>query len=196
MFLRILVPKSNVEQFEETARVNPGFIRMNLINGQLDIMPVVDKETARSESIINARVYDWYTANSNLVGTYISPLCCVTLPNGDIMNPSFAVVLNSRWNALTDVQQAQAYPPVAPNFIVELRPKLDSPQYFHNKMLRWIDGGVEEAISIDRFVNPPEIRIYSFDANTNQVIWLTHSNPSQIVSKVHTGFVINMENIL
>ena len=91
------------------------------------------------------------------------------MPNGDIMGPSAAVILIARflnitkcillssylhllllillcyyrWNALTDVEQDEEYPSVAPNFIIELRSKSDSPQYVHNKMLRWINGGVE-----------------------------------------------------
>lgn len=82
------------------------------------------------------------------------------------MGPSFGVVLTARflnvskcrdnshhffkillyycrWNNLTQAQQDQAYPPVAPNFIIELHSQSDSPQYIHNKMLRWINGGVE-----------------------------------------------------
>lgn len=35
------------------------------------------------------------------------------------------------------------FPPIAPNFVVELRSQSDPPQYVHNKMLRWINGGVE-----------------------------------------------------
>ncbi|CAB4375710.1 hypothetical protein RhiirA5_418276 [Rhizophagus irregularis] len=196
MFPRSLVPKSNIEQFEETSYKNPKSFRMNLIDGQLDILPAVEFETAQRETKMNFRVIEWCNTNSNLVGTFIPSLTCVTLPNGDILNPSIAVVLNARWNALTDVQKYRAYPPVAPNFVVEFRSRIDSPEYFHNKMLRWIDGGVEEGISIDRFVNPLEVRIYSFDSNTNQIVWLTHSNPSQIASKVLDGFVINMEDIL
>jgi hypothetical protein len=41
MFSRIIIPKSNPEQFEETAKsLDPHFFRLNLIDGQLDIMPV------------------------------------------------------------------------------------------------------------------------------------------------------------
>lgn len=48
MFPRILVPKSNIEQFEETSYINPKSYRMNLIDGQLDILPAVEYETGMS----------------------------------------------------------------------------------------------------------------------------------------------------
>ncbi|GBC08375.1 hypothetical protein RclHR1_08070009 [Rhizophagus clarus] len=113
--------------------------------------------TAQRERRIITRAGNWCDANPNLVGISISSQGCFTLPNGDIMGPDFGVVLTARWNALTQAQQDQAFPHVAPNFVIELRLQTDSPQYVHNKMLRWINGGVEEGWSIDRFVNPPEV---------------------------------------
>ncbi|PKK77130.1 hypothetical protein RhiirC2_706828 [Rhizophagus irregularis] len=50
----------------------------------------------------------------------------------------------------------EAYPPVTPNFIVELRSQSDSVQYIHNKMLQWMNAGAEEGWFIDQFQNPPE----------------------------------------
>lgn len=48
MFPRSLVPKSNIEQFEETSYKNPKSFRMNLIDGQLDILPAVEFQTGMS----------------------------------------------------------------------------------------------------------------------------------------------------
>ncbi|CAG8546111.1 7791_t:CDS:2 [Funneliformis caledonium] len=79
------------------ACVNPRSFRMNLIDGQLDIM---------------------LTVFSN---------GCYKLLNGDVMGPDFAIVLHIRWDDLTSVQKDEAYPSVAPNFVVELRPQPDSP---------------------------------------------------------------------
>ncbi|RIA90514.1 hypothetical protein C1645_823222 [Glomus cerebriforme] len=60
-----------------------------------------------------------------------------------LFGPDVAVVLITRWNALTIPQQNETYPPVASNFIIKLCSQFDSPQYIHNKMLHWINGGVE-----------------------------------------------------
>ncbi|RHZ81439.1 hypothetical protein Glove_120g193 [Diversispora epigaea] len=47
-------------------------------------------------------------------------------------------------------------------------------------MLIWINGGVEEGIAIDRYANPREVRIYTFNANTNKVEWQTLTNPTHV----------------
>ncbi|CAB4418876.1 unnamed protein product [Rhizophagus irregularis] len=167
MSLRFFIPKSNFDQFELTARINPHFFQMNLIDGQLDIMPI----------------------ENSTVGSSISSQGCFTLLNGDILGPTFAVVLTARF------LNNEEYPPVAPNFVIELCSQSDSPQYVHNKMLRWINGGVEEGWLIDRFANPPEVRIYTFNVNTNQVTWQTLLNPTQITSQVLSEFVMNTQNI-
>ncbi|CAG8644822.1 13060_t:CDS:2 [Dentiscutata erythropus] len=161
---------------------------MNLIDGQLDIIPTAH-DTSRRESLINCYVIGWCHANPHLAREFSSSQGCYTLPNGDILGPDVAVILNTRWNTLTDARQNEAYPPVAPNFIVELRSQSDSDQYIYNKMLRWMNGGVEEGWLIDLFVNPPKVRIYTLNAN-NQVVMQTLSNPTLISSTVLRGFVM------
>lgn len=42
MTLRFFVPKSNSDQFELAALINPRSFRINLIDSQLDIMPVAN----------------------------------------------------------------------------------------------------------------------------------------------------------
>ena len=42
MSLRFFIPKSNFDQFELAACINPRSFRMNLIDGQLDIMPTAN----------------------------------------------------------------------------------------------------------------------------------------------------------
>ncbi|CAI2170528.1 19444_t:CDS:2 [Funneliformis geosporum] len=77
----ILIPDCTLQQFEKAANANHRFLRMNLIEGQLEII----------------------------------------VPETSITSPDVAVVLSARWNALSDAERCQAFPPVAPNFIVELR---------------------------------------------------------------------------
>ncbi|CAG8764570.1 10854_t:CDS:2, partial [Rhizophagus irregularis] len=132
----------NFDQFELTAHINPHFFQMNFIDGQLDIMPI-ENSTAQRERRIITQAGNWCNVNSNLIGSSISSQGYFTLLNGDILGPTFAVVLTARWNTLTNAQQNEEYLPVAPNFVIKLCSQSDSPQYVHNKMLRWINSGVE-----------------------------------------------------
>ncbi|CAG8643802.1 11847_t:CDS:2, partial [Diversispora eburnea] len=55
----IIIPDCNLQQFEKIASANPRPLRMNLIEGLLEIMP---------ESEIIRQVANWKNANKNLVG--------------------------------------------------------------------------------------------------------------------------------
>ncbi|CAG8552670.1 11812_t:CDS:2 [Acaulospora colombiana] len=126
-----------------------------------------------------------------LTPIWLDTMGAYTLNNGDILGPEASVVLSSRWNALSTNDRRRAFPPVAPNFIVELRPMSNSPQYVHRKMLLWIGAGVEGS-------RPMMIamRVYSYNSNTNSVIWQEFVNPQTVTSQVLTGFVMNMQDIL
>ncbi|RGB24594.1 hypothetical protein C1646_676259 [Rhizophagus diaphanus] len=80
--------------------------------------PFLENKAQRVRRIIT-QVGNWCDANSNLVGNSISSQGYFTLLNGDILGPTIAVILTARWNTLTNAHQNEAYPPVAPNFVIE-----------------------------------------------------------------------------
>ncbi|CAG8663967.1 8920_t:CDS:2, partial [Diversispora eburnea] len=104
-----------------------------------------------------------------------------------VLGPDVAVVLKSRWDTFSDDEKDMSYPPISPNFVVELRSPSDSSQYVHRKMKLWVEAGVEEAISIDTIANPPEVRIYTLNPDTNRVGWKTLASPTRVVSQVLPG---------
>lgn len=53
-----------------------------------------------------------------------------------------------RWNTLSANDQNESYPTVAPNFIVEIRSRSDTPDKVHEKMLIWMNAGVEVRLII------------------------------------------------
>ncbi|KAF0443232.1 Uma2 family endonuclease [Gigaspora margarita] len=200
----LIIPDFDYIHFEKTALANPhSLYRMNLIQGQLEIMPPspVHTETDEREFDIIGQLYTWVFANRNLVGKASASQGCYTLPNTiddpkpTILGPDASVVLSARWNTLSNADRRRAFPPVAPNFVVELRLQSQSPQDFHRKMELWINGGVEEGIAIDRYANLPEVRIYTLNPDTNSVVWQPLMNPAQVPSQVLAGFVLNMRNI-
>ena len=87
-------------------------------------------------------------------------------------------------------------------------------QACHRKLLRWIGEGVEESsllttailllllisvinyILIDPIANPPTVRIYNYDVDTNSIVRQELVNPRTATSNVLNGFVMDMQNIL
>jgi len=63
------------------------------------------------------------------------------LPGGGSRSPDVAWVELSRWEALTP-EQRQKFPPIAPDFVIELRSRSDNLQTLQDKMLEYLQSGV------------------------------------------------------
>jgi len=87
------------------------------------------------------------------------------LRNGALRSPDLSWVRRERYEALTSDEQKK-YPPIAPDFIAELRSESDRISHLHDKMQEWADNGVrlgwlidpvEKRVEIYRPGNAPEI---------------------------------------
>lgn len=63
------------------------------------------------------------------------------LPNGAKRSPDSAWVARERWDALSATQRAK-FPPLAPDFVVEIRSTLDPLDDLQAKMEEYIENGV------------------------------------------------------
>jgi Uma2 family endonuclease len=70
------------------------------------------------------------------------------LPDGSCLSPDAAWLALDRWNALTHQQQA-GYPPLCPDFIIEVRSQSDSRPSVEAKMGLWLENGAELAWLVD-----------------------------------------------
>ncbi|PKY39449.1 hypothetical protein RhiirA4_538118 [Rhizophagus irregularis] len=101
--------------------------------------------------------------------------------------PDTSVVLATR-NTLSTNNQAEAFPPVTPNFVAEICSDNDSWDYCHNKMLDYMASGVDEGILID----PLDQTLTWYRINGNNVVWRTRNNPSTFRSRILNGFTLNL----
>ena len=79
------------------------------------------------------------------------------LPNNAVRSPDAAWVKNERWMSLTDKEKEQ-FPPLCPDFIVEIKSASDVLTSLKNKMNEWIANGTRLAW----LVNPEEKLTYIF----------------------------------
>ena len=63
------------------------------------------------------------------------------MPNGGDRSPDVAWVELSRWEALTP-EQRRKFPPIAPDFVLELRTHTDSLKTLQDKMREYLGSGV------------------------------------------------------
>ncbi|WYL97717.1 MAG: Uma2 family endonuclease [Gloeotrichia echinulata IR180] len=63
------------------------------------------------------------------------------LPNGADRSPDAAWIQRERWEALTPYQRRK-FPPIAPDFVIELRSATDDLDTLRQKMREYMDAGV------------------------------------------------------
>lgn len=127
------------EQFEAICAANPD-LRLELTAaGELIEMPPTGGETGRRNSSLTAQLYVWNLQAQ--LGEVFDSSTAFRLPNGAIYAPDAAWLEQKRWEQLTP-QQRQGFPPLAPNFVIELASPSDSLTDLRQKMLEYQENGV------------------------------------------------------
>ena len=62
------------------------------------------------------------------------------MPNGADRSPDVAWVKRDRWQALTPAER-DSFPPICPDFVIELRSKTDSLKLLQAKMREYLENG-------------------------------------------------------
>lgn len=114
--------------------------------GDFLIMPPAGGESGRSNAELNLQLGLWNKRTKG--GEVFDSSTGFTLPNGAVRAPDAAWVRSDRWNSLT-VDQKKEFPPLAPDFIVELRSESDSMRPLRVKMREFIQCGVRLGWLID-----------------------------------------------
>jgi Uma2 family endonuclease len=122
--------------------------------GELVIMPPTGGESGKEEADLIIDLGLW-NRQTNL-GIVFSSSTGFKLPNGANRSPDAAWVIRQRWDALTP-QQRRKFPPIAPDFVIELRSSTDSIEELRSKMQEYIENGVRLGWLIDPQTQTVEI---------------------------------------
>ncbi len=114
--------------------------------GDLIIMTPVGGEGGYWEASISARLTVW--AEKDARGLAFSPNTGFNLPDGSTLSPDASWVSLQRWNALTTEEQRR-YPPLCPEFVIELRSTSDSLRPLQQKMVQYLENGAQLGWLID-----------------------------------------------
>lgn len=127
------------EQFYQLCISNPELNIERNAAGGLILMPPVGGDSGNREMGLGGELYLW-NKQTNLGKTFSSSTV-FKLPGGGDRSPDAAWVELSRWQALTP-EQRQKFPPIAPDFVIELRSRTDNLQTLQAKMQEYMDSGV------------------------------------------------------
>jgi Uma2 family endonuclease len=115
----------NHEEFEKLCQDNPDRSFELTASGELIVMAPVGGESGNSELELGGELFVWN--RQARLGKIFSSSTVFVLPNGAGRSPDAAWVELSRWEALTPEQRTK-FPPLAPDFVIELRSATDSPE--------------------------------------------------------------------
>jgi len=124
-------------------------------DGDLVIMPPTGGETGNANFTLAGLFSRWVEADGTGVGFDSST--GFKLPNGAKRSPDLAWIRRSRWEALTQ-KEREGFPPLCPDFVVELRSRTDGLHALYDKMQEYIDNGA----SLGWLIDPLERKVYVY----------------------------------
>lgn len=107
-------------------------------DGTILIMPNTGGKTGIRNTKTVSRLDMWSESHD---GKVFDSSTAFKLPNFATRSPDSAWVSDERWNQLSDEEQ-ERFPPIAPDFVVELMSASDQLKKAQEKMLEYIENGV------------------------------------------------------
>ncbi len=140
------------EQFYQLCQNNRELKFERGVKGELIIMSPVGGESGNREAelIIDLGVWNRQTG----LGYTFSSSTIFKLPNGADRSPDAAWIRRERWEALTP-EQRRKFPPIAPDFVIELRSATDNLEMLREKMREYLDAGVR----LGWLINPQQQQV-------------------------------------
>ncbi|MBW4616995.1 MAG: Uma2 family endonuclease [Desmonostoc vinosum HA7617-LM4] len=127
------------EQFYQLCIANRDLsLEMNAA-GELIIVPPVGGESGNLEAGLIADLEIWNRQAK--LGKVFSSSTIFILPNGAKRSPDAAWVKLERWEAL-EPEQRKKFPPLVPDFVIELRSETDRLAPIQEKMQEYIKNGL------------------------------------------------------
>lgn len=155
---RDVLKKISDDEFESLCRHNPDLQIELTEEGELVIMPPTGGETGIRNFSLIFEFGKWLEKDRS--GVAFDSSTIFKLPNGAKRSPDLAWIRNERWEKLT-VEEKEKFPPLCPDFVVELRSPSDSIVNLQNKMSEYIETGA----SLGWLIDPLERKISVYRPN-------------------------------
>ena len=142
------------DQFFELCQKNKELTFERTHQGDLIIMTPTGGETSNSNGRLNQQLFNWNDRDGT--GIAFDSSGGFKLPNGANRSPDASWVKRERWEALTP-EERQKFPPLCPDFVVELLSPSDSLKTTQEKMQEYIENGARLGWLINRKTRQVEI---------------------------------------
>ncbi len=170
------------DEFEKLCQDNPEQAFELTANGELIVMSPVGGESGNYESELGIDLGIWN--RQTRLGKTFSSSTIFVLPNGAQRSPDAAWVELSRWEALTP-EQRQKFPPLAPDFVLELRSETDRLPPLQKKMEEYQANGVRLGL----LINPKDKQVEIY--RTEKELEILEIPASIDCSEIMPGFILS-----
>ena len=123
--------------------------------GVIEIMPPTGGESGHRNAQLGRWLGNW--AEESGTGLDFDSSTIFKLPNDAKRSPDASWVRKEIWEMLTE-EEREGFPPICPNFVIELRSSTDRLQPLKDKMQEYLDNGAELGWLID----PIERKVYVY----------------------------------
>lgn len=162
--------RMNDQEFFEFCQLNPELRIERTSGGDIIVMAPTGGKSGRRNARLIVAFGSW--AEKDGSGQFFDSSTEFILPNGAGRAPDLSWVENKKWDALTEKQQEQ-FPPLCPNFVVELRLPTDRVEALSTKMEEYMANGAELGWLIDPF----ERKVHIFRPDSEREVL---QNPLQV----------------
>jgi Uma2 family endonuclease len=181
-----LVIQITDEQFFQLCQINELIRFERNADGTLLLMPLVGSLTSNRNANLTAKLGVWNRNES--LGIAFGSSVGFILPNGAVRSPDASWLRRDKWDYLTQ-EQKENFPPVCPDFIVELRSDTDCLTRLQNKMQEYRDNGARLGWLID--LETRQVEIY----RSGRDVEVLQSPASLSGEDVMNGFIWKLEKI-
>lgn len=179
------------EQFYQLCVANQEWRLELTAKGELIIMPPTGGETGIRNADINAQLVIWNRQTKP--GKVFDSSTEFRLPNGAKRSPDASWVKLERWEVLP-TQDRKRFPPLCPDFVIELRSETDSLKELRAKMREYRDNGARLGWLIDP--QTPLVEIYRPSVAVETISFPSDAPPTLSGEDVLPGFVLDLIPIL
>ena len=174
------------DQFYQLCRANPDVKFERDLRGEIVFMSPTGGETGKRNASIIADFVIWNRQTK--LGEVFDSSTCFKLPNGAVRSPDVSWIKKERWDVLTS-EQKKKFPPIAPDFILELMSPSDNLETTQAKLREY----QENQVRLGWLINPEmrRVKIYRIEQKVEVL-----ENPTTLSGEnVLPGFVLDIQPI-
>ncbi|BAU12803.1 hypothetical protein LEP3755_33340 [Leptolyngbya sp. NIES-3755] len=174
------------DEFYKFCQQNPNLKIESTAEGALVVMPPTGGGSGKRNFSLTTYFGIW--VEQTQLGEGFDSSTIFQLPNGAKRSPGVAWVTNDRWNALT-LEEQERFPPIAPDFVIELRSRTDDIEDLEAKMQEYMENGVRLGWLLDPITK--QVKVYREGEPVE-----TLQNPATLSGEtVLPGFVLDLSRV-